>query len=63
MTYRQACGHTGGVRALQDKQLHSRPIRASSRAFPAGGDGIAPGYARMSIVDMRPFPVEGRDKP
>jgi small subunit ribosomal protein S6 len=35
--------------------LHSVAIRASSRAFPAGGDGIAPGYACISIMEMRPL--------
>jgi small subunit ribosomal protein S6 len=44
-----------GIVPSRDKELHSLPIHASSRAFPAGGDGIAPGYACMSIVDMRPI--------
>jgi hypothetical protein len=43
--------------------LHSLAIRASSRAFPAGCDGIAPGYACISTLEMRPMTVEGGDKP
>src|SRR5208282_797936 len=39
---------------IPTRRLHSPPIRASSRAFPAGGDGIAPGYACISVVEMRP---------
>jgi hypothetical protein len=34
-------------RPQQNPPLHSSPNRASSRRFPAGCDGIAPGYAHF----------------
>jgi hypothetical protein len=37
-----------------DNRLHSPAIHASSRAFPAGRDGIAPGYACISTVESDP---------
>jgi hypothetical protein len=49
--------------AAKTPALHSPAIRASSRAFPAGRDGIAPGYACISALEMRPMTVVGGDKP
>lgn len=72
--FRQNCPRSGRLPHLshptaalrvfsKNPSLHPPPIRASSRAFPAGGDGIAPGYVRIPIMGMRPLPVVDRDKP
>jgi len=49
----QACGRSGDI-SPQTLPLHSTAIRGSSRAFPAGRDGIAPGYACISTVESDP---------
>ena len=41
------------------RPLHRAPIRASSRAFPAGGEGIDPGYAHRSIPERGPIQAKG----
>jgi hypothetical protein len=39
--------------------LHRVPIRASSHAFPAGLEGIDPGYAHRSIPERGPIQAMG----
>jgi len=41
------------------RPLHRVPIRASSRGFPAGLEGIDPGYAHRSIPERGPIQAGG----
>jgi hypothetical protein len=41
------------------RPLHRVPIRASSRGFPAGLEGIDPGYAQRSIPERGPIQAMG----